>query len=73
MKGEGENDTISGSASESGGGDAPAAIGVEYMLDGSLERSHVSAPGSRGRPGSAVVTTAGALHTPKVSTDLQTP
>lgn len=69
MEGEGENDTVSASASESSEGDAPAAIGVEYMLDGILERSHVSAPGSRGRPGSAVVISAGALHTPKVSTD----
>lgn len=67
--GEGEDDTVSGTTSEIGGGDAPAAIGVEYMVDGNLERSHVSAPGSRGRPGAAVVVTAGALHTPKVSAD----
>lgn len=53
-----------------GGGErearAPAAVGVEYMLDGEIESAHISAPGSHGRPGSAVVVTAGALHTPKV-------
>lgn len=47
---------------------APAAVGVEYMLDGKIESAHISAPGSHGRPGSAVVVTAGALHTPKVRT-----
>ncbi|CAN0139266.1 unnamed protein product, partial [Hapterophycus canaliculatus] len=44
----------------------PAAIGVEYVLDGKVEEALVAAPGSHGRAGSAVVVTAGALFTPKV-------
>lgn len=48
------------------GRDIPAAIGVEYMLDGNLERASIAAAGSHGRAGSAVIVTAGALHTPKV-------
>lgn len=68
-----EGDDDFGTFSErggAGGGDrdarAPAAVGVEYLLDGKVESAHISAPGSHGRPGSAVVVTAGALHTPKV-------
>eukprot|EP00903_Cladosiphon_okamuranus_P005497 g5478.t2 len=44
----------------------PAAVGVEYMLDGKIESANIAAGGSQGRPGSAVVVTAGALHTPKL-------
>ncbi len=44
----------------------PAAVGVEYVLDGKVELAHISTPGSHGRAGSAVVVAAGALHTPKV-------
>lgn len=53
-------------ATEDRSASSPAAVGVEYMLDGRLETTRIAAAGSHGREGSAVVVTAGALHTPKV-------
>lgn len=56
-------------AGMTGGGsraELPAAVGIEYVLDGKVQSAHISTPGSHGRAGSAVVVTAGALHTPKV-------
>lgn len=49
-----------------GGRKAPAAVGVEYLYLGKVKQARIAAPGSQGRAGSAVVMTAGALHTPKV-------
>lgn len=45
-----------------------AAVGVEYMLGGAVQTARIAAEGAQQRrAGSAVIVTAGALHTPKVS------
>lgn len=63
-----ESDAKVASLSEEGGGrKVPAAVGVEYLYLGKVKEARIAAPGSQGQVGSAVVVTAGALHTPKVS------
>lgn len=66
----GDDDHTVASLSEGEGGrTVPAATGVEFMLDGKVEQANIAVPGSHGRAGSAVVVTAGALHTPKVGVE----
>ncbi|CBJ28002.1 choline dehydrogenase [Ectocarpus siliculosus] len=63
---EDDGDTVASLSEGKGGRTVPAATGVEFVLDGKVEQVNIAAPGSHGRAGSAVVVTAGALHTPKL-------